>query len=111
MGKFSRDKGARKERALVHKFNEIPTCQAERVPLSGAAGGSFGGDIQLKVAMHPERERDMELLVELKARANGEGFKTLERYLGDNDMLVLWKDRDDPMVCLPWKTLERIFNG
>ena len=46
--------------------------------------------------------------VEVKARANGEGFKKLEEWLGDNEFLVLRKDRSEPMVCMSWKTFKRL---
>lgn len=88
MGKASRDKGARRERELVAKA-KAAGLPAERVPLSGAAGGSFTGDVRI-----------LDRLCEVKARANGEGFATIERWLGDNDALVLWRDRAEPLVVL-----------
>lgn len=38
---------------------------------------------------------------EVKARGEGNGFKTLQRWLGDNDALFLWRDRAAPFVVLP----------
>jgi hypothetical protein len=38
----------------------------------------------------------------VKARASGEGFATLERWLGDADAQFLRRDRPDPLVVLPW---------
>ena len=46
MGKMSRDKGARRERELVNIFKDN-NIHAERVPLSGAAGGRFSGDVDV----------------------------------------------------------------
>lgn len=46
MGAASRRKGGRIERELVRLHAETGV-HAERVPLSGAAGGSFGGDIRV----------------------------------------------------------------
>jgi Holliday junction resolvase len=91
-GKMSRDKGARREREFVHRLIEagIP---AERVPLSGAAGGSFGGDIRVGDGF----------VAECKARKNGSGFATLEGWLDGNDFLFLQRDRADPFVCMTWK--------
>jgi Holliday junction resolvase len=43
-GRRSRDKGARSERALV-KFLQNAGFAAERVPLSGATGGRYVGDV------------------------------------------------------------------
>ena len=90
MGKASRDKGARVEREIVNRCRELGIA-AERVPLSGAAGGSYTGDV-IVAGMR----------CEIKARKDGSGFLTLERWLGDNDALILRRDRAEPMVVLPW---------
>lgn len=66
-GRRSRDKGARVERAIVNAL-QAGGFAAERVPLSGAAGGRYSGDIVL-----PLQGRD--LCLEAKARA--EGFREL----------------------------------
>jgi hypothetical protein len=97
MGKPSRDKGLRRERAIVEMHVKCG-IHAERVPLSGAARyRGNGADIDLYL-----RGRDAApLVVEVKARGDGAGFKTLERWLGDNDALFLWRDRAGPMVLLP----------
>lgn len=89
MGKFSRAKGQRIERELVqlHKESGI---DCERVPLSGAAGGSFSGDLVI----------GGKYTGEVKSRASGEGFKTLERWKGDHDVLFLRRDRQRPLVVL-----------
>ena len=99
MGKASRDKGARRERELVKRHLEIGV-HAERVPLSGAAGGSFSGDVDV----YWRGPNEAPLVTELKARAGGEGFKTIERWMGDNDALFLHRDRAEPLVVLPWRT-------
>ena len=94
MGKASRDKGLRRERAVVdiHLKSGI---KAERVPLSGAVRyRGNGADVDLYV-----RGADP-LKAEIKARGEGDGFKMLERWLGDNDALFLWRDRATPMVVL-----------
>jgi len=95
VGKFSRDKGGRAERELVHKHRDIGV-PAQRVPLSGAVEG-YKGDLIVAG-----------LRAEVKARASGEGFKTLEGWLGDNDLLFLRRDRAEPLVVLPWKTWARV---
>lgn len=102
-GKASRDKGNRRERELVHRHHRIHV-NAERVPLSGAAGGSFSGDIDI-YAFGPQ---GAPLVTEVKARKNGEGFATLARWLGENDALFLVQDREEPLVALPWRTWERL---
>ena len=37
----------------------------------------------------------------MKARSTGAGFATLERWLGENDVLFLRRDRQEPIVVLP----------
>ena len=90
MGIMQRRKGAKVEREIVNalKAAGIP---AERVPLSGAHGGSFAGDVVV----------DKRWRAEVKARKGGAGFKQLEKWLGDNDLLILKRNHGDPMVLLP----------
>jgi hypothetical protein len=95
MGKASRDKGLRRERALV-EIHLKSGLRAERVPLSGAARyRGNGADVDLYVrGAEPVK-------AEVKARAGGNGFRTLERWLGGNDALFLWRDRVAPLVVVP----------
>jgi hypothetical protein len=69
----------------------------ERVPLSGAARyrGS-GADVDLYV-FGPDAAP---IVCEVKARANGEGFATLERWLGDADALFLRRGGRGPGGCV-----------
>lgn len=106
MGKASRDKGARIEREIVNRHLDIG-IHAERVPLSGAVGGRFSGDIDV-YAFGIDKHQ---LVTEVKARANGEGFATLERWLSDNDALFLRRDRKDPLVVLPWRVWQHLLTG
>lgn len=89
-------KGDRIEREIVefHKDIGIP---AQRVPLSGAAGGLFTGDVVIA-----------DMRAEVKARANGSSWKTLERWLGNNQLLFLRKDRAKPLVVMPFSTYEKL---
>lgn len=103
MGKPSRDKGARVEREMVDRHKAIG-IHAARVPLSGAAGGRFSGDVDI----HAFGKDAAPLVGEVKARKNGAGFATLERWLADNDLILLRRDRADPLVVLPWSTWERL---
>ena len=48
------------------------------------------------------------LVGECKARAGGEGFKTLARWLDGADLLFLRADRAEPIVCLPWSTWVKV---
>ena len=91
MSKMQRDKGARVEREIVQKFREIGFQNVEKIPLSGAAGGSFFGDILV------DGRR-----AEVKARKNE--WKTLIRWLEGNDWLVLRADRSEPLIVMTIKT-------
>lgn len=95
MGRASRDKGLRRERAIV-EIHAKSGLRAERVPLSGALRyRGNGADVDLYV-------RGAEpLKAEVKARGEGSGFRTLERWLGANDALFLVRDRAEPLVVLP----------
>lgn len=96
MGMKSKRKGYRVERELV-QLHKAASIEAHRVPLSGAVGGDHSGDLVIG-----------DLRAEVKARANGQGFKTLENWLGDNDLLFLKQDRAAPLVCMPWATYVRL---
>ena len=97
MGKMQRDKGARFEREIVNWHKE-QGIHAERVPLSGAAKGSFGSDII--VTLHRT------LNIEAKKRATGTGFQSLYNWFeqDDADILVVGKDRARPLYVLTEET-------
>jgi hypothetical protein len=84
-GARHRQKGDRIERELVERHRALGV-HAERYPLSGASRfrGS-GHDLDLYVLGRDEAP----LVAESKARKNGAGFTTLEKWLGDYDLLVL----------------------
>ena len=63
---------------------------AERVPLSGSAGGKYCGDLTI-----PILGRDH--LVEVRAT----GFSQLYAWLDGRDMLVVRADRREPLVVVP----------
>ncbi len=90
MGRASRDKGQREERSIVHAFQEAGIA-AERVPLSGAAGGSFSGDVTIPV-------HGVDRLFEAKVRADG--FREIYRWLGSNFALFIRRDRAPRLVVL-----------
>jgi hypothetical protein len=107
MSRLSRDKGARIEREIVAAHAELG-IKAERVPLSGVMKyQGYGGDIDI----YPFGACAPPLHCEVKARASGEGFTTLERWLGDADALFLPRDRADPLVVPPWQTRARLVPG
>ena len=89
-GRRSRDKGARAERSIANALRANGIA-AVRVPLSGAVGGRFAGDIAL-----PLLGRD--LCVEVKARADG--FRELYSWLNQRDVLIVKADRQEPLVVV-----------
>jgi Holliday junction resolvase len=97
-GRASRDKGNRAERAIV-KFLQDRGFAAERVPLSGSAGGSYLGDLTVPVL-------NVDRVVEVKVRANG--FRELYRWLDQRDILIVRADRSEPLVVLPLKLAAEI---
>ena len=64
---------------------------AVRVPLSGAVGGHFAGDIIL-----PLMGRD--LSVEVKARADG--YRELFCWRNERGLLIVKADREEPLVVV-----------
>lgn len=99
MGKSQREKGARRERQVVELHRTIG-IRAERVPLSGAM--RFRNTGQSDVDVYPMGRDAVPWVSEVKARASGEGFATIKRWLGENDALFLLEDRAAPLVVLPW---------
>lgn len=97
MANASKRKGSRIEREIVELHRALG-IEAERIPLSGAAGGSFVGDVRIAGLGSAE----------VKARANGAGFTTLERWLGPHPALFLRRDRQAPLVLLTWETYARL---
>src|SRR5213082_1673914 len=89
-GKASRQKGNRAERAIV-KFLQDRGFAAERVPLSGSAGGSYLGDISIPLL-------GIDRCCEVKARARG--FEQLYSWLAERDLLIVKADRKRPIVIL-----------
>jgi Archaeal holliday junction resolvase (hjc) len=89
-GRRSHRKGARAERSIVNALRASGIA-AVRVPLSGAVGGRFAGDIVL-----PLMGRD--LCVEVKARAVG--FRELYSWLTNRDVLIVKADRREPLIVL-----------
>ncbi len=90
-GRASRDKGNRLERAIVPLLQDHG-LGAERVPLSGSAGGSFSGDVTSPLIGRG-------VTIECKSRANG--FLKLYAWLADRDVLIVKADRRDALVVLP----------
>lgn len=90
MGKSQRDKGARGERALVAALT-AGGIHAERVPLSGAAGGSFKNNVSAVIG---GERKDFEV----KLRADG--FKEIYRWIEPAYGLAVKADRKPFLVVL-----------
>ncbi len=99
-GRRSRDKGSREERALLHILQDRGFA-AERVPLSGAAGGRYVGDVSVPVL-------GQDWIIEVKVRATG--FAQLYKWLGNNHPLVGRWARREPLVVLPLPRAIRILS-
>src|SRR6266850_1445168 len=97
-GKASRQKGNRAERAIV-RYLQDRGFAAERVPLSGSAGGSYLGDLTVPII-------GVDRVVEVKCRADG--FRELYRWLVDREILIVRADRSEPLVVLPLKLAAEI---
>ena len=129
-GRSAKRKGSRVEREIVKLLND-DGIDAHKQPLSGALDG-WKGDIKI-VLYDPKcpvcegtgNETSIieqgssrrllgyaqecsacpqKLIAEVKARANGQGFSTLEKWLGANDLLFLKRDRTEPMVAMNYGT-------
>lgn len=104
MANPAKRKGTRCEHKVVNWFNKIFGCLvAKRVPLSGAAAG-FKGDVRVDMARfgYPH-----ELVCEVKSRKGGSGFKVIERWLGNNDLLLIWRDYEaTPIVVMHGTTFQ-----
>jgi hypothetical protein len=90
-GRAPKAKGSRLERALV-KLLQDHGLGAERIPLSGSAGGRYSGDLTVPVL-------GVDRTVECKSRKDG--FRELYSWLQARDLLVIKSDRREPLVVLP----------
>ena len=97
-GRASRQKGDRGERAVV-RFLQGRGFAAERVPLSGAARGRFGGDVSIPLLGTDRR-------IEVKCRNNG--FRQLYDWLEGHDFLIVRADRRELLDVIPLKLATEI---
>src|SRR5262249_5475339 len=93
-GRRSRNKGSRGERQLINLLQDAGIA-AQRIPLSGSAGGKFAGDVSIPLLGNDR-------IAEVKARASG--FRQLYAWLDGRDLLALKADRADWLVVLPFQT-------
>jgi len=89
-GKRSRDKGARAERDFAKRIG------GRRVPLSGAMKGYKGDVIGLGMTWECKKRKG--------------GFKTLYKWLGENDALAIQADRKEWLVVIPLYKFEELID-
>lgn len=89
-GKAPRQKGNRFERSCVNDLQALGLA-AERIPLSGSAGGSFTGDVTVPV-------QGVDRKIECKNRAKGWG--DLYGWLPGNYALFIKRDRAETLVVM-----------
>tara|TARA_R100001480_G_scaffold30450_2_gene41465 strand:+ start:327 stop:791 length:465 start_codon:yes stop_codon:yes gene_type:complete len=85
----SKQKGYRTEYNLVKRF-QVAGIDAKRQVLSGA----------LPEHPHDIKIKNPDMIVEVKARKNGAGFKTLKRWMGSADALIMHEDHEESMVAI-----------
>ena len=85
----SKRKGYKAEYNLVKHFKK-KRLSARRQPMSGALS-DFPHDIQIN---------NPNVIVEVKTRKNGTGFKTLKRWKGNAQALALHEDHGDTLICV-----------
>jgi hypothetical protein len=90
-GRAPRQKGNRFETHL-RDLLQAAGIAAERVPLSGSAGGRYAGDLSVPLL-------GVDRVVEAKCR--GTGFRQLYDWLEGRDLLIVRADRRQPLVVLP----------
>ena len=96
MSSAGKAKGARIEREVV-ELHMREGILAKKVPLSGALGGEYYGDV------HIFPSKDIKMTAEVKSRKNGAGFAVIEGWLGDNQLLFLRRNNTEHLVCMPFK--------
>lgn len=97
----SRQKGDRFERDCIAQLAEHGV-KAARVPLSGAAGGDFSGDLRVEVCGQVEQ-------VECKTRKRA--WTDLFNWLPGNFCLFIKADRTDTLVVMNLETFARLSKG
>ena len=89
MSSKSKQKGYRTEYNLVKRF-QVAGIDAKRQVLSGA----------LPEHPHDIKIKNPDMIVEVKARKNGAGFKTLKRWMGSADALIMHEDHEESLVAI-----------
>jgi Holliday junction resolvase len=100
-GRQSRDKGSRTERAIVSALCAAGIA-AKRVPMCGACGGRFAGDVVV-----PVMGRDF--CIEVKAQAGG--FRQFYDWLDGRDVLIVKSNYKKPLVLVLLSPAAKIAKG
>lgn len=101
MSSKAKIKGTRVENEIVKLFQK-EGYQARRQPMSGAIS-AFPHDVSIN-DLHEGTN------AEVKARKNGEGFKQLEDWKGQADLLILKRNNKSPMVVMDWELYRLYLN-
>jgi len=101
-GRSSKVKGSGFEREVVALLHALGV-EAERVPLSGAAKGSYAADLRLGPDLHATGE----------AKRRARGFTPVYDALAqdDADFAFLRDDRRPPIVAMSWETFVRVITA
>lgn len=86
------------ERTCVLLANSFG-LQSERVPLSGAAGGSYVSDITIRV---------LGLLKRFECKWRGDGFKELYKWLDGNDGVIVKADGKPLLMVVKYEDWLRL---
>ena len=107
-------KGTRVEN-IIRDLNKGLGLKSKRVPGSGMFGGQYHGDVWIWLPGEiphggGDDYPDTRLVAEVKARKTDAGFKCVQKWLREDDLLFIKVDRKDPLVVMPWKTYELLMN-
>jgi len=106
-GARHRLKGDRVERELVSLHTNLGV-KAKRYPLSGASRFRRSGH---DIDVYAFGTDEAPLVAEVKARKNAAGFATLDRWLGEYDVLFLRRDNAESLALVPWRVWARLLGG
>ena len=95
-------KGTRIENEIVDR-HVAAGLKARRIVGSGMFAPSFGKELADDLRVLNE-----ELHAEVKARKNGEGFKTLENWIPDGGIVFLRRNHAKPLVAMEWDTYVKL---
>jgi len=102
MSRMSQRKGKRIEREIVKAHEAVGIAALCMGPIQ--AGTGRREDV-------PDVRIAGEFGAEVKARATGGGFTTIEKWLGSQDLLFLRRDNAPPLVVMDWRTYELLMTS